>query len=54
MKQSFLLTVFLFIGCGSGSNIDFLRAENEALNSADIKESGNYVDEAFFGEITFD
>ena len=54
MKKLFLLIVTLFIGCGSGSSIALIGTENEILNSADIKASGNYVDEAFFDEMTFD
>ena len=54
MKKFLLLTVTLFIGCGSGSDINSLKTENEVLNPVDIKESGNYIDEAFFDEITFD
>ena len=62
MKRIFLFTVTLFIGCGSGSgsNSDSFKEENviinsnEIVNSIDIKESGNYIDEAFFDEMTFD
>lgn len=56
MKRSFLLTVTFCISCGSGSDISLKKEENEIVSSTYVntRESGNYVDEAFFDEMTFD
>tara|TARA_B100001989_G_scaffold156337_1_gene111839 strand:+ start:682 stop:846 length:165 start_codon:yes stop_codon:yes gene_type:complete len=54
MKRILLFTLTLCVGCGSGSNVELLATGNEVLNSTDIKASGNYIDEAFFDEMTFD
>ena len=56
MKKSFLLTVTFCISCGSGSDISLKKEENEIVSSTNIntRESGNYVNEAFFDEMTFD
>ena len=55
MKRFFLLTVTFCISCGSGSDIS-LKEENEIVSFTNIntRESGNYVNEAFFDEMTFD
>ena len=56
MKRFFLLTVTFFIFFGGGSDISLKKEENEIVSSTNIntRESGNYVNEAFFDEMIFD